>query len=140
MCKASWGIVGLLIITSCGGAARDPAQDVEDSAVASDSSADSCEEVNRKVYRVIDNAKLSAPATCSDDSECQLFFVYSDCAFRCGLDVAVTDATGIQAAIETANGLCREECRGVPPPCGGSYDVEATARCSAGKCVVVAGR
>ena len=53
---------------------------------------------------------------------------------------ALTDATGIPSALETANGLCRDECREVPPWCGGGFDLEPTARCSAGKCVVVAGR
>jgi len=140
MSTASWASVWLLIITSCGGSARDPAYEEDQAAAANDGAADTCKEVRGHARDLIDDALLAAPRFCYTDDECQLFRVYQNCAFPCGLEAAVTVATGIQRALETVNGLCRDECREPPPSCGGGYDVEPTARCRSGRCTVVAGR
>jgi hypothetical protein len=127
---------------SCGGSTRDDATELENSPSASDDTAAQCALLKSDAVQLLNDAVEAAPKACSADSECILFVGRSPgCVFRCGLEAAVTDAAGIESAMEVVRSdYCRDECRTEPPSCGGGYDVEPTARCIDGACTLIPGQ
>lgn len=95
-----------------------------------------CEDATSAVRNLLNRAVEAAPKACSTDDQCVLF---SDaiCLAGCGFYVAVTDATGIQEAIQTTRTeFCAHVCPEVPPPCDPGVG-EPTARCVTGECALV---
>ena len=139
MIKRLWGAVCLLCLASCGGSTQDGAQ-ADQSTSASESSSEACEDLESNAISLINAAVRSAPTACTADSDCLIYRESADCVFSCGVEAAVTDATGISNAIATVKAdFCRDECRSVPPSCNGGDDVESSARCVAGACTIVRG-
>ena len=138
MGKRLWGALCLLSVASCGGSTRDGTQ--EDQATSATESSATCEDLQADAVALINTAVASAPKTCSADNDCLMVLEGADCVFSCGLNVAVTDATGIRNAVATVKtDFCPDECRDAPPPCGGSEVIDPTPRCVAGVCTIMSG-
>lgn len=97
--------------------------------------AGSCEDATSAVRNLLKTAVEAAPKACSTDDQC-ILFGDAICLPSCGFYVAVTDATGLQEAIQTTRTeFCPHVCPEVPLPC--APRAEPTARCVAGECALV---
>lgn len=96
--------------------------------------AGSCEDATSAVRNLLSTAVEAAPR-CSADDQC-ILFGDAICLPSCEFYVAVTDATGIQEAIQTTRTeFCAHVCPEVPLPC--TPQEAPTARCVTGECALV---
>lgn len=104
-----------------------------------DVQSESCEAVWQRGVEVLNSAVADAPKACSVDDECRLYEVGANCVHVCGFEIAVTDATTVQRAMEEVNTtICTDACVPNPSPtCGGGRDPQ-TAKCVSGECAAVA--
>ena len=100
MRRKAWLAVCCITLPSCGGSTQDPTElENPRSPSASEEPAAQCAQSRADAVQLLNEAVDAAPKACSADSECTLFHGSPGCVFRCGLDAAVTDATGIQSAV-----------------------------------------
>jgi len=140
VCVSAW----LFVMVGCAGeATRDATHVVEqpqsthvvEQPQSTVADAGSCEDATRAVIDLLSSAVEAAPKACSSDDQC-ILFAEAICLASCGFYVAVTDATGIQEANQTAmTELCPNVCPQVPLPCTPSG--EPTARCISEECALV---
>jgi hypothetical protein len=104
---------------------------------AGDVPSESCEAVRQHGFDVLNSAVEGAPN--STDDECLLYDVGARCVYLCGVEIAVTDATTVQRAMDQVNtSICTDPCVPNPlPSCNGGRTPQ-TARCVSGECTAIA--
>ena len=140
MRRRLWASAGFLLV-GCGGATTDNSAQhsaVPDGGPEADGGSvqfEACEDVMQHGVDLLTSAIAGAPKTCSTDDECRLYLAGAKCVYVCGIEIALTDATSVQHAVEQVNAtICTDACVPNPAPsCGGGREPQI-AKCVAGEC------